>query len=195
METRTTEMSYVTVTNRNNGTTGYTLQNGVRRQFQIGQSRKVDLEELRELAAIPGGEYILQNYLIINDKTALDYLNIAPEPEYFYTEKEIKELLLNGTLDQFEDCLNFAPQGVIDLVKSMAIDLKLPDVRKRELIFEKTGFNVTNALNVNAVLDAENEKPVDKPKAERKAQPITAVTEPTRKAAPPKYNVVSTTKK
>ncbi len=195
METRTTEMSYVTVTNRNNGTTGYTLQNGVRRQFQIGQSRKVDLEELRELAAIPGGEYILQNYLIINDKTALDYLNIAPEPEYFYTEKEIKELLLNGTLDQFEDCLNFAPQGVIDLVKSMAIDLKLPDVRKRELIFEKTGFNVTNALNVNAVLDAESEKPVDKPKVERKAQPITAVTEPTRKAAPPKYNVVSTTKK
>lgn len=195
METRTTEMSYVTVTNRNNGTTGYTLQNGVRRQFQIGQSRKVDLEELRELAAIPGGEYILQNYLIINDKTALDYLNIAPEPEYFYTEKEIKELLLNGTLDQFEDCLNFAPQGVIDLVKSMAIDLKLPDVRKRELIFEKTGFNVTNALNVNAVLDAESEKSVDKPKAERKAQPITAVTEPTRKAAPPKYNVVSTAKK
>lgn len=195
METRTTEMSYVTVTNRNNGTTGYTLQNGVRRQFQIGQSRKVDLEELRELAAIPGGEYILQNYLIINDKTALDYLNIAPEPEYFYTEKEIKELLLNGTLDQFEDCLNFAPQGVIDLVKSMAIDLKLPDVRKRELIFEKTGFNVTNALNVNAVLDAESEKPIDKPKVERKAQPITAVTEPTRKAAPPKYNVVSTTKK
>ena len=140
METKTTEMSYVTVTNRNNGTTGYTLQNGVRRQFQIGQSRKVDLEELRELAAIPGGEYILQNYLIINDKTALDYLNIAPEPEYFYTEREIKELLLNGTLDQFEDCLNFAPQGVIDLVKSMAIDLKLPDVRKRELIFERKNW-------------------------------------------------------
>ena len=195
METRTTEMSYVTVTNRNNGTTGYTLQNGVRRQFQIGQSRKVDLEELRELAAIPGGEYILQNYLIINDKTALDYLNIAPEPEYFYTEREIKELLLNGTLDQFEDCLNFAPQGVIDLVKSMAIDLKLPDVRKRELIFEKTGFNVTNALNVNAVLDAESEKPVDKPKVGRKAQPITAVTESTRKADAQKYNVVSITKK
>lgn len=195
METRTTEMSYVTVTNRNNGTTGYTLQNGVRRQFQIGQSRKVDLEELRELAAIPGGEYILQNYLIINDKTALDYLNIAPEPEYFYTEKEIKELLLNGTLDQFEDCLNFAPQGVIDLVKSMAIDLKLPDIRKRELIFQKTGFNVTNALNVNAILDAEDEKKEDKPKVERKAKPITETTEPVRKAVPPKYNVVSTAKK
>ena len=195
METKTTEVSYVTVTNRNNGTTGYTLQNGIRRQFQIGQSRKVDIEELKELAAIPGGEYILQNYLIINDKTALDYLSMTPEPEYFYTEKEIKELLLNGTLDQFEDCLNFAPQGVIDLVKSMAIDLKLPDVRKRELIFEKTGFNVTNALNVNAILDAESEKPVDKPKVGRKAQPIAAVTEPTRKATPPKYNVVSTAKR
>lgn len=195
METKTTEVNYVTVTNRNNGTTGYTLQNGVRRQFQIGQSRKVDLEELRELAAVPGGEYILQNYLIINDKTALDYLNIEPEPEYFYTEKEIKDLLLNGSLDQFEDCLNFAPQGVIDLVKSMAIDLKLPDIRKRELIFQKTGFNVTNALNVNAILDAEDKKKEDKPKVERKAKPITETTEPVRKTIPPKYNVVSTAKK
>lgn len=195
METKTTEVNYVTVTNRNNGTTGYTLQNGIRRQFQIGQSRKVDLEELRELAAVPGGEYILQNYLIINDRTALDYLNIEPEPEYFYTEKEIKDLLLNGSLDQFEDCLNFAPQGVIDLVKSMAIDLKLPDIRKRELIFQKTGFNVTNALNVNAILDTEDEKKEDKPKVERKAKPITETTELVRKAVPPKYNVVSTAKK
>lgn len=194
METKTTQVTYVTVTNRNNGTTGYTLDGGVRRQFAIGQSRKVDLEELRELSAIPGGEYILQNYLIINDKTALDYLNITPEPEYFYTEKEIKNLLLNGSLDQFEDCLNFAPQGVIDLVKSMAIELKLPDVRKRELILKKTGFNVTNALNVNAILESENKQPEESPKIARKAKPIETTSPAERKAPVPKYNVVSVAK-
>lgn len=194
METKTTQVTYVTVTNRNNGTTGYTLDGGVRRQFAIGQSRKVDLEELRELSAIPGGEYILQNYLIINDKTALDYLNIVPEPEYFYTEKEIKDLLLNGSLDQFEDCLNFAPQGVIDLIKSMAIELKLPDVRKRELILKKTGFNVTNALNVNAILESENKQPEESPKIARKAKPIETTSSAERKAPVPKYNVVSVAK-
>ena len=195
METQTTQIQYVTVTNRNNGTTGYTLQNGVRRQFQIGQSRKIDIEELRELSSIPGGEYILQNYLIVNDRTALDYLHLDPEPEYFYTEKEIKDLLLNGSLDQMEDCLNFAPQGVIDLIKSMAIDLKLPDIRKRELIQQKTGFSITNALNVNAILETEDEKKEDKIKIERKAKPITETTGVVRKATPPKYNVVSTIKK
>lgn len=194
METKTTQVTYVTVTNRNNGTTGYTLDGGVRRQFAIGQSRKVDLEELRELSAVPGGEYILQNYLIINDKTALDYLNIVPEPEYFYTEKEIKDLLLNGSLDQFEDCLNFAPQGVIDLIKSMAIELKLPDVRKRELILKKTGFNVTNALNVNAILESENKQSEKSPKIARKAKPIETTSSAERKAPVPKYNVVSVAK-
>jgi len=56
------------------------------------------------------------------------------------------------------------------------------------LIFEKTGFNVNNAINVNKILDTE---PTDKTETEtvqRKAQPIN---ETTNTAAPTrKYNVV-----
>ena len=103
MENRTTETTYVEVTNRNNGITGYTLNSGMERIFNINETKKVPLEELQEVEAMPGGEYLLRNYLMIKDKTALDYLNVEPEPEYFYTENEIKELLLNGTLDQLEE--------------------------------------------------------------------------------------------
>lgn len=187
METQITKQHMVKVTNRNNGVTGYTLSNGFRRQFHIGQTRSVDLEELKELSAIPGGEYILKNFLIINDQAALDYLDIPTEPEYFYTEKEIKTLLENGSLDQLEDCLNFAPQGVIDLIKSISIQIELPDTRKRKMILEKTGFSVDNALLVNATLSQENDtEKEEKPQSTRKAAPIEKVEKPVRK-----YNVIS----
>lgn len=191
METVTTTKQYVTVTNRNNGTTGYTLTNGFRRQFAIGQSKDVDIAELKELIGIPGGEYILQNYLVIEDQAALSYLNLHTEPEYFYTEKEIKELLLQGSLEQLEDCLNFAPEGVLDLIQSIAIDIKLPDVRKRDLIFKKTGFNISNALTVNQVLEGDNAQVVEEKKT-RKAAPIK--TAPERKTTP-KYVKVEKEKK
>ena len=148
MENRTTETTYVEVTNRNNGITGYTLNSGMERIFNINETKKVPLEELQEVEAMPGGEYLLRNYLMIKDKTALDYLNVEPEPEYFYTENEIKELLLNGTLDQLEDCLNFAPQGVLDILKDKAVSLEIPDMRKRDLISKKLGFNIDNAIKI-----------------------------------------------
>lgn len=187
---KTTTATYVNVKNRNNGFTGYTLTNGERRLFNIGETKKINIEELKALSQVEGGEYLLRNYLMIEDVAALDFLNINPEPEYFYTEKEITELLENGSLDQLEDCLNFAPQGVIDLVKSIAIKIELPDMRKRKLIFEKTGFSVDNAIKVNQILEvdnstAEKEETVTK----RKAAPIEIKT-----AAPVrKYKVVTKT--
>ena len=47
METKTSTVTYVTVKNRNNGYTSYVLPNGVKRQFTIGQTRKIDLDELK----------------------------------------------------------------------------------------------------------------------------------------------------
>jgi len=56
------------------------------------------------------------------------------------------------------------------------------------LIFEKTGFNVNNAINVNKILDTEPTDKTDTETVQRKAQPIN---ETTNTAAPArKYNVV-----
>ena len=187
VEQKTFTTNYVEVKNRNNGYTGYTLTSGVRRQFNIGETKKVDIEELKELSQMEGGEFLLRNYLIVNDQPALDFLNINPEPEYWYDEPEIKQLLESGTLDQLEDCLNFAPQGVIDMVKDMAVKMEVPDTRKRKLILDKTGFSVDNAINVNKVLneDTEEEAPTA---VSRKATPISTPAAPARKS---KYTVVT----
>ena len=140
----------VNVSNRGHGAVGYTLEEmgGLRRQFQPGETKRLTFEELEKLSWIPGGRYLLENELVIDNKQVVDYLLHGVEPEYYYGEDEVKLLLTEGTLDQLLDCLDFAPSGVIQLVKDMAVKLPCNDVAKREAIFEKTGFNVTNAIEM-----------------------------------------------
>ena len=189
------EQKIISVTNRNAGWTGYTLPDtGVTRNFSPKETKKVPLDELQQLQYVSGGEYLLKNCFIINDKDALSVLNMEDvEPEYFYTEAEVRQLLESGTLDQLEDCLNFAPSGVIDLIKTIAIETELPDTRKRKMISEKTGLNIDNAIMVNTIMATEEDATPEETKT-RKAAPISSTAAaPVRKAAPvQKYKVVST---
>ena len=107
------------------------------------------MEELRKLSYIPGGDIILRDYLIIENEEAVAELLGEVEPEYNYTEAEVEYLLEKGTLDKLKDALDFAPSGVIDLIKDIAVKTELNDINKRDAIFKKTGFNVTNAVNFN----------------------------------------------
>jgi len=193
-----TEEKIVQVTNRNIGSTGYVLDNGrVVRTFEPKETKSVPLEELKMLQYTPGGEKMLKDYLIINDKSALEVLNMEVEPEYYYKEDDIKEILEKGSLDQLEDTLNFAPKGVIDILKRMAIDLELPDIRKRELIKEKTGFDINNAIMINQVLNTEEKDESIDEKIERivkENQKKPGDAETTSTAPTRKYKVVSATK-
>jgi hypothetical protein len=54
--------------------------------------------------------------------------------------------LLEGTLDELLDALDFGPTGIKELIVSRAVALDLPDVHKREAIQEKTGANITNII-------------------------------------------------
>ena len=184
----------INVTNRNNGTTGYIIPDlgNLHRNFLAGETKKLTMEELRKLSYIPGGETILREYLVIDNKEALDELLNGVEPEYFYSTEEIKTLLLTGSLDQLMDCLDFAPEGVIDLVKRYAVELKINDIQKRQAILDKTGFNVTSAISVNEeTLDGEEEKTT----TGRRAAPVTVseTAAPARRSTPVpnKYKVVS----
>ena len=188
------EQKIISVTNRNAGWTGYVIPDtGVTRNFSPRETKKIPLEELQQLQYVPGGESILRECFVINDTDALTALNMENmEPEYFYTETEVRTLLETGTLDQLEDCLNFAPEGVIDLIKLIAVETELPDTRKRKLISEKTGLNIDNAIMVNTVMATEEDSAPTEVKS-RKAAPINAASStPTRKAEPvSKYKVVS----
>jgi len=180
----------VVVKNRNNGTTGYTLDNNFHRNFTPGEIKKVPFSELKELQYAPGGQYILDNYLIIENEEVLNLLNMNVEPEYFYTEAKVKEILFSGSYDQFADFLDFAPKGAIEIAKKIAVAEEIPDVKKREMLSEKTGININNAIMVNKVMD---EEPAEEeaPKQRRVAIEESKQDTKQRRTSAPKYNVIS----
>ena len=139
------------VKNRDNGSVGYTIPdlNNLHRRFSPGETKDITMGELRKLSWLTGGKYLLKNCLLIENQEALKELIGTYEPEYFYTEQDIENLLKNGSLDELLDCLDFAPVGVIDLLKTIAVKIELNDVKKRQVIYEKTGFNITSAIEIN----------------------------------------------
>ena len=185
----------IKVKNRDSGTVGYTIPElgNLHRSFSKGETKEIPMDELRKLSYISGGKVLLQNYLIVQNQDALkELLSDDVEPEYYYGEEEIKKLLLTGSNDQLLDCLEFAPEGVIGLVKDLAVSLKINDISKRNIILEKTGFNVTNAIAINEeTIEDEGEET----KSSRRSAPVTVEksdeTPKRRVAAPQQYNVVS----
>ena len=156
----------VKVTNRDNGSVGYTIPDlgNLHRNFYPSETKKIPVEELRKLSYIAGGDYILKNCLSIDNKELVEELLGKVEPEYFYTKEEVETLLKTGSLDEFLDCLDFAPDGVIDLIKDIAVNIELNDVAKREALKEKLHFDVTAMIeNSGADVDTPVE-PKEAPK-------------------------------
>lgn len=62
----------VKVTNRFGGTVGYTLPDSrIHRNFQAYEKKDISMGELRSLSYAPGGLYLLQNCLILDNKHAI----------------------------------------------------------------------------------------------------------------------------
>ena len=153
----------VKVLNRDNGTVVYAIpeMNGLRRVYQSGEIKEVTFEELQKLSYLQGGISLLRDSLVIldNDAAIAELLGHV-EPEYSYTKDDVIRLMQEGSLDEFLDCLDFAPEGVKDLIKTLAVDLPLNDVAKRHAILEKLGFNVDNAIRILQEATEEDEIPV-----------------------------------
>ena len=155
----------IKVVNKFNGTVGYTIpEMNIHRNFYPKENKDISFEELERLSFVPGGDVILKDYLEITDEEAIMALfNQKPEPEYHYSEDDVKKLLTVGTLDQFLDCLDFAPDVIKDMIKDLAIKLPLNDMNKRQAIKEKLGFDVTRAIEIqNTKYDGEAEEENEK---------------------------------
>lgn len=168
----------IKVTNRSDSYAGYNIPDapaGYERDFAPGETKEIELEEIKKLYWTVGGRRLIENYFIIGDE-AIEELQLTPNYEYFYTKDDIKELLLNGSYEQLEDTIEFGPEGVLDLVKTVAVDLEIPDIRKRNLIKNKLGLDVTAAIDI---IKSSEEDTVKEEKV-RRAEPIKTE----RKAAP-----------
>lgn len=161
----------------------------VRREFAPGETKNITYGELEKLSYQPGGRTIMQNFLQIIDPEATGDLGINREPEYDLNEQQIVDLMTKGSLDAFLDCLDFAPVGVIDLIKKFSVSLPLNDIDKRDALKKKTGFDVTVAL---ANMQKEKED-MDVPTVESKERRVKTESAPEGRRTIPKYNVVQPT--
>ena len=186
-------MDKVRIENRANAIVAYRVpESNLIRRFVAGEIKEVAMGELRQAVQIPGTKRLIENNLIIHSKEAVDELLPGAEPEYYYTAKDVDFLLEKGTLDQLLDALDFAPQGVVDLIKERAVKTELNDVRKRDAILDQTNFNVTKAIEINHLSETKADVDV---KVRRASVPVedeqdVRSSAPVRRVAAPKYTVV-----
>lgn len=166
--TRTTPFK---VTNRSTSTVGYNLpEDKIRRTFAPGESKTLPYWELEKLTFQPGGCALIADYLLIENEEAIAKLGMPTEPEYYMTQPQVIELMSNGSIDAWIDCLNFAPQGVLDMIRDLSVSLPLNDVAKRDILKEKTGFDVDAAIR-NVQADRATEEMVSSGPARRTTAP------------------------
>lgn len=183
---------FCNVKNRSGSHVVYSIpEMGVRRSFAPGETKKITYEELERLTYQPGGMAILASYLQISDIETINNLNMRVEPEYHMNEQQVANLMVNGSLDEFLDALDFAPNGVIDLIKRYAISMPLMDIPKREALKKKTGLDVDKALaNIQAEKeDDEKKESIDDSRAPKQRRVQENAT-PQRRTTP-QYNVVA----
>lgn len=183
----------VIVENRSNAVCCYRVpESNIIRRFVANERKEIPMGELRAAIQIPGTRMLIKDDLIIHSKEAVEELLPDAEPEYFYTAKDVEFLLTKGTLDQLKDALDFAPEGVINLIKEQAVKIELNDMRKREAILNQTNFDVTKAIEIKRLSEVKTETET---KA-RRTTPLNEASEelktdvPVRRTEAPKYTVV-----
>lgn len=135
------------VKNRSSSIVVYRIpETNLRREFAPGETKRIPFGELEKLTYQAGGRELLEQFLQIVDETVTTDLNVHREIEYDMSEAQVVQLLQSGSLDAFLDALDFAPMGVVDLIKTMAVKLPLTDLNKRKALKDKTGFDVDKAL-------------------------------------------------
>lgn len=175
----------VLVKNRAAGTTIYTIpelgdKRNIIRSFAPSEIKEIDDTELEALTFVPGGSQLLKDYLQIMDSDLSEKIIYDKQPEYDMSEEDIKELMLHGSYDAFLDCLDFAPDGVLSLIKQYAVELPLNDRAKCEAILEKLHFNVEKAIQLQKETEADSNE------GAKEVKPQTSG----RRTNTPKYNVV-----
>lgn len=157
----------INVKNRSAGNVVYSVPDlKVRRDFLPGEIKPIDSDELLQLSYSQGGALLINEYLQILDEPTRNEISGPVEPEYAFTDEDVKNLILTGSVDAFLDALDFAPIGVIDLIKKYAVELPMADMNKMAAMKEKLGFDV------RAAIDTQREDEGNAPAAPKKQRRV-----------------------
>jgi len=189
------------VTNRSASRVHYAVPEiGVKsRDFQPGESKKIKYEEILGLSYIPGGLELIRDYLKVEalEKQDEEIKSIVgqTEPEYNMDSKAVRDLILTGSMDEWLDALDFAPEGVIDLIKTLSVELPLIDTRKMQSFKEKKGVDLERMIRSKEEERAEEAAAKAAAEAQVQQRRVTeqpaVANVPQRRTSGSKYKVVS----
>lgn len=127
----------------------------VTRRFDPHEAKNLPIKELRALNYKRGGRVLLHDYLSVKNNSFRQEIGITEDIiEYDYTVEDIDDLLLNGNIDVLKDALEFGPKGIVELIKSRAIKLKIPDLAKRQAIKDIAGTDINKQITLIEEQDA-----------------------------------------
>lgn len=187
----------VKVWNRSNSGVSYTIPElRISRRFEPaglrGDMVMIPLGELQSLSYEPGGKLLLDSYLLIKEQEVCDFLGLQVEPEYFYGVDQVKYLLKEGSVEQLKDCLEFAPSGVLELIKQYAVQEEIDSHEKRTLIGNTLKISIDSMIRNNKLSKTEDgdNGAAEFEQTRRRTKPI-EVPKETPAPAAPKYNRVN----
>ena len=163
----------VTVENRTAGKIVYQIPDRrIRRELAPRQAIRVPKDEIEALSYTAGGLDLIRNHLLVKDEQVLDDLNIHREPEYYMNADNVAKLIREGSLNEFKDALDFAPEGVKEMIKDLSVQIPLNDFSKRQALKEMTGFDVDAAIahDKENKLNEDGGTAAEAPKARRVVQ-------------------------
>lgn len=136
------------VINRSDGNVTYYLEEmRTRRVFTPNEAKEIEPAEMEALFQMDGGAELIKQYLLVDDKAWVES-HWQPEEEYFWQYADIERCLKEDSLELFSETLDYAPQGVLDLLKTISWRLPLTDLNKINEIRNKLGFDVQAAVQI-----------------------------------------------
>lgn len=152
----------------------YSTNDGMhRRELSPNQEIVVTAAELRQLNSDRGGHYLLERFIEVeNQELAKEFgIDVEETPEYTWRASDVDDVLLNQSIERLEDALDFAPEGIVNLIVTRAVELDIPDNRKREAIQKRTNRNISNMIENNKKLH-EIEYSAPRPSARKRRVPV-----------------------
>lgn len=103
---------------------------------------EVDIEDFNLEMRISTGfrrMFVEEGVLYIKDADLIKQWGLQEIDQYILNVEELKDLVFNGTIDQLEEFLKYAPQSMLDNIEIICTSKELPNRDKIKLIKSYTG--------------------------------------------------------
>lgn len=157
-----------------------------RKRFELAPhgQRAMTVADIRECSYDKGCADIFCNYVqICNAQLAQEFGVTSDIIEYHWGEKEILDCLNATGTEVLEDALDFAPDGIKEAIVDKAVEIELPDMRKRQIIDDALGINITHKIDNARIAKESTTVTKTAPKRRRAAGSASTTTTKKRRAA------------